>query len=193
MKEFAFLYPIPEHINYEIENHGWHEGGNEKFKKRYGDVLNKCIDLRYRQKDFGINFITFNHHPISDIINVQISDRIIEVDIEYKTHTTERPDGTFLYPNQDKILDQLPKTKTLTIAGFHLWDCVEKLAKRAWERNLDVLVDEDLTELLVGKMLFDSDFRIDKYPTFNPRQLGEFWFKNFMNLRKGKPWLWQKY
>lgn len=175
MKEFAFLYPIPEHINYEIENHGWHEEGNENFKKRYGYTLNQCIDLRYRQNGFGINWIIFDNHPISDVINVQVSDRIIEVGLDYKTHTTEQLDRTFLYPDPDHILDKLPKSKTLTIAGFHMWDCVERLAKRAYERELDVLVDEDLTEFFAGR-LNDPDFRIDRYPSIDPTKDCKFLF-----------------
>lgn len=193
MKEFAFLYPIPEYIDFEIKNHGWHEqGGLENFKKKYGDTLNKCIDLRYRQNGFEINFVNFDNHSISEVVNVQVSDRIIKADIDYKTHTTEQPDGTFLYPNPDHILDQLPRSKTLTIGGFHMWDCVEKLAKRAYERELDVLVDEDLTEFFVGR-LNDPDFRIDRFPSFDPAKLGKFWFEFFMNTRKKKPWLWQNY
>ena len=193
MKEFAFLYPIPEYIDFEMENHGWRkESGDDSLKKEFVDTLNKCIDLRYRRNGFGINYIIFDNHPISEVVNVQISDGIIEAGIDYKTHTTKQPDGTFLYPNQDNILDKLPKTKTLTIAGFHLWDCVEKLAKRAYERELDVLVDEDLTELFGGK-INSPDFIIDKYPSFNPREYGEFMFKHFMEVRKNRPWLWQNY
>lgn len=52
MKEFVFLYPIPEIINYEIENHGWSEdGGVEAFRQKYRSMLNRCIDARYRQKE----------------------------------------------------------------------------------------------------------------------------------------------
>jgi len=193
MKEFAFLYPIPEYIDFEIKNHGWHEqGGPENFKKEYGNTLNQCIDLRYRQKGFGINYVIFDNHPISEVVNVQIPDRIIEAGIDYKTHTAKQPDGTYLYPDPDYILDQLPKLKTLTIGGFHLWDCVERLAKRAYERELDVLVDEDLTELFAGR-LNDPDFRIDRFPSFDPTKDCKFLFEFFMNARRDKPWLWQNY
>jgi len=193
MKEFAFLYPIPEYIDFEIKNHGWHEkGGPENFKKKYGDTLNQCIDLRYRQNGFGINYVIFNDHPISEVVNVQISDRIIKTDINYKKHAIKQPDGTHLYPDPDYILDQLPKLKTLTIGGFHLTDCVERFAKRAYERKLDVLVDEDLTELF-ARRLNDPNFKIDKFPSIDPKKYGKFLFEFFMNARKDKPWLWQKY
>lgn len=73
-----------------------------------------------------------------------------------------------------------------------MWDCVEKLAKRAYEKGLDVLVDEDLTEFFSWR-LRDPNFRVDKYSTYNPKKDGPVFFKNFMEARKQKPWLWQNY
>ena len=40
MKEFAFLYPIPEYIDFEIENHGWRKkSGDDSLKKEFVDTL----------------------------------------------------------------------------------------------------------------------------------------------------------
>jgi hypothetical protein len=60
-----------------------------------------------------------------------------------------------------------------------MWDCVEKLAKTAYEKGIDVLVDEDLTEFF-SERLKDPNFKIDKYPTYNPREGGDFCFKEFI-------------
>jgi len=185
MKQFIFLYPIPEFINFEIENHRH----DEVFKQRYKDNLNKCIDLRYRQKKFNINYAVFNNHQISDFIEIQPSDRIIEVGMDFKTHTTKL-NGEYQYPSQDYILDQLGGINAIRIAGFHMWDCVERLAKRAYERGLTALVDEDLTEFFAGRL---DEIDLDKFPTFNPRKLGKTEFESFMNVRRKKPWLWQEY
>jgi hypothetical protein len=194
MKSFIFLYPIPEIINFEIENNGWHErGGTEEFRKKYRNILNNCIDLRYRQDGFSINYAIFDGHKISDVIKIQPSDRIIEVGLDFKTHNTKQPDGKYPYPDQDHILDKLGDIKTIRVAGFHMWDCVEKLAKKAHERGLNALVDEDLTEFFCAR-LRDENFQVDKYPTFDPRKaLGDRGFKSFMHARENKPWLWQKY
>jgi hypothetical protein len=192
MKQFVFLYPIPEIINFEIENHGWSEKrGIEFFKKKYKRVLNACIDTRYRKKDYKINYAIFDDTSVSDIINLQSSDTIIKVGLDFKTHTTKQSNGEYPYPNQDYILNQLGEISTIRIAGFHMWDCVERLAKRAYERGLNTLVDEDLTEFFAGR-LRDPNFRIDKYPTYNPRDNGEM-SKFFIEARKECPWLWQEY
>ena len=184
-KEFVFLYPIPEIINFEVKNHGWHEkGGVEAFRKKYGDMLNKCIDQRYRQKGFGINWAIFDDCAVSEIIEIRSSDRIIKVGLDFKTHTTKK-----VYPNQDNILSQISGVRVIRIAGFHMWDCVEKLAKRAYEIGLDTLVDEDLTEFFSWR-INDRDFTTDKYPTHNPRKKVSI---DFMRARKQLPWLWQNY
>ena len=193
MKEFVFLYPIPEIINFEIENYGWSEkGGIDAFREKYKTTLNRCIDVRYRQKGFGINYVVFDGSPLSDVIELQESDKIIEVELDLKTHTTKQPNGEYPYPDQDYILNQLNETDVIRITGFHMWSCVEKLAKKAYERGLDTLVDEDLTEFFSGR-LRDTDFKVDKYPTYNAREQNDFIFDRFIEARKGKPWLWQDY
>ncbi|MBU4224009.1 hypothetical protein KJ934_02205 [Patescibacteria group bacterium] len=187
-KYFIFLYPIPEIIDFEIKNNGWHEkGGINGFKRKYKKTLNRCIDIRYRQKGYTIVYALFNGHQISDIIEKQPSDKIIEVGIDFHTHTSKR-----LYPDQDHILNQLNGAQVIRIAGFHMWDCVEKLAKRAYKKGLDVLVDEDLTEFFAWRIKA-IDFRIDKYSTYNAKKYQGTMLKDFMEARKHRPWLWQNY
>src|SRR4030042_599587 len=193
MKQFIFLYPIPQIINFEIENNGWREKkGIDFFKKKYKHTLNACIDVRYRQMDYKINYAIFDDTPVSEIINLHSSDTIIKVGLDFKTHTTKQSNREYPYPNQDYILNQLGEVSIIRIAGFHMWDCVERLAKRAYERRIDTLVDEDLTEFFTGR-LRDPNFRINKYPTYNPRKDGQIGLKFFMEARRERPWLWQKY
>lgn len=191
MKQFVFLYPIPEIMDFEIKNNGSFESVDQ-FRQRYSKLLNSSIDIRYRQNGFGINYLVFDGSSVSDVIELQDSDRLIEVGLDFKTHTTKQSNGEYPYPNQDHILNQLEGTKVIRVAGFHMWDCVEKLAKRAYERELDTLVDEDLTEFFSGRLM-DPDFKIDKYPTYNPRKNRGFMFDMFLEARKNRPWLWQNY
>lgn len=157
-KEFIFLYPISQIFDFEIKNHEWSsEEGAEAFRKKYSDTLNRCIDRRYRQKNFQINFAVFDDCAVSGVIRLQSSDRIIKVGLDFKTHRTER-----IYPSQEYILSQLERVQIIRIAGFHRWDCVEKLAKCACEKDLDVLVDEDLTETFPYR-LEDENFKEDEY------------------------------
>ncbi|MGM5488181.1 MAG: hypothetical protein ACQESG_04495 [Nanobdellota archaeon] len=78
----------------------------------------------------------------------------------------------------------------LRLGGFHLWDCVERVAKRAYNRGLDVLVDEDLTELFTSRMQL-PEFRTDRYPCYRAPEHP--YYQEFLHQRKGKPWLWQDY
>jgi hypothetical protein len=226
MNQFIFLYPIQEHFNVELENgsYGWNcrpwerfwngvlsntNSEEEKeeiqtkalrekqlrFTQVYSRVLNRCIDLRYRQEGFEINYITFNNHPISNIVEVRKGDRIIEADLDFKIHTTE-VNGEYPYPNPNFILGKLGDVSSLRVAGFHLWDCVSKIAEASYKQGCDTLVDEDLTEIFPWRMK-DHNFRVSKYPTYNPFEFDTLddthFSKMFFETRKGKPWLWQNY
>lgn len=189
MKSFVFLYPIPEYFNAEIERWGWWAG--DGFKEKYSRMLNQCINARYRQKGFEICYAIFDNHKISDIVNLQPDDKIIPVGIDFKTHTTSDP---VVYPNPDVLIAKLGNP--LRVAGFHMWDCVEKVAQRAYEKGIDTLVDEDLTEFFAFKVGWQDSFAIDKYPSYDPRKKyedDERGFELFMQARRGKPWLWQDY
>lgn len=161
------------------------------FKPLYASKLNSCINHRYRRNGFQIVYALLDNEPVSDIIMRKPEDRIIYVGMDAKTHRTERADGTHPYPNQDFIIDQLLPLDLLRIGGFHMRDCVEKLAKRAYERRIEVLVDEDLTEFFRGR-LFDRDFRVKTYQSYI-LPVDKLSREMFLAARKNKPWLWQKY
>jgi hypothetical protein len=166
---------------------------DSSFRKFYSKILNSCINERYRKNGFNICYVIFEDSPISKIINIHQTDRIIEAELDFKTHTTPQPNGNYNYPNPEYILNQLPEAKTIRIAGFHLWDCVQKFAETSYKRGLDTLVDEDLTELFLDKIL-DTNFRVDKYPTLNPREgRSQLFFELFMKAIENRPWMWQDY
>lgn len=163
----------------------------EQFRPIYSAILNLCIRERYRQNGFGINYLVFDDTPVSNVIEMDTNDRVLYAGIDSFAHFDKK-----MYPNPCSILAQFEpeELKHLRLAGFHMWDCVERLARHAHERNIDVLVDEDLTQFLAYKASFD-DFKFDSYPGFNPRKnySGSGGFEGFMEPRKGKPWLLQDY
>ena len=168
----------------------------DKFSIIFSRLLNLTIDQRYRQRGFKINYALFDDKDVSPFVSLQTEDRIIKVGITFKEHTTKRDDGTYKYPDFNELLNKLDPNNILhlRLAGFHLWDCVDKVAKKAYERGIDVLVDEDLTEFFEF-MIRRSEFRTDKYPTFNPRKTSgsKNSFALYMKPRLERPWLWQKY
>jgi hypothetical protein len=182
------------------------ESFQPSFRGMYQTTLNQCIEQRYRQQAYQVNFLLFKDHCISDLVQVNPEDRILFADIDFKMHTTSQSQlelgpnvvqygaKRILYPNPDLVLDQLGSVSELRVAGFHIWDCVEKMAKRAYERGIPTLVYEDLTELLSHNMANPS-FKTHHYPSFNPHlhPRGEIFFRLFMEGRRDIPWLWQDY
>ncbi|MFH0907051.1 MAG: hypothetical protein V1829_02255 [bacterium] len=193
-KEFVFLYPIHEIFNHLIKKHGRrYKGGIKAFKNKYQDTLNQCIDIRYRQRNFGINFVVPKKSPISDIIKLQPSDRIIKTGLDYEIHNIKKSKKERIYTTEEYILSQIENTAIVYVAGFYMWNYVEWLAKTAYENELCVLVDEDLTEFLSVRIK-KPDFKIDTYPGYDPvKNLCKKTLCAFIKKRREKPWLWQAY
>jgi hypothetical protein len=187
MEHFVFLFPEVDILEHQLER--MHEPG---FRELYKTKLNACIDARYRQKGFQISYAILKKSPISDLVEIRDSDQIIEFSMDSKTHRTEKPNGEYDYPDFNEVLYNLKSPTKLRIGGFHIWDCVDKLAKLSYEKGLDTLVDEDLTDLLIWRLLTNKDFEVSSYPSFNPREIPDF-FEDFMEARKKRPWLHQNY
>ncbi len=187
MKHFLFMYPIDKILDVEISLK--HDLARDCLK-----TMNECIDRRYRQKGFKINYAVFDDLKVSEGINVKDSDRIIRVGMTSGEHYTDKQ-----YPKPNYTFIELENPTKLVVAGFHMWDCVERFAKAAYNKGIDTLVDEDLTEFFFSKMeRKDQDFlnNLDKYPTYNPYtdpMASEGHIHDFMEARKDNPWLWQNY
>lgn len=169
---------------------GVNQQSYEKFYFAYRSAFNSCVDRRYRQDGFGINWVVFKGSEVSSVVDLIAGDRILEADVSYEVHVKEKR-----YANTDFILDQLDQKSLghLRVAGFHMFDCVEKLAKRAHERKMDILVDEDLTNFFSSIMKSVPHARVGCYPSHHPEDFPNRRLSEFMRPRKGKPWYWQKY
>ena len=195
---FVFLYPQQDILDFEIKR-GWEEeqfrrsnqiSSYENYKREYANTLNECIDIRYRKQGFQVYFALLDNTKISDIVEVREKDKVIFVGIDENKHRTRREDGEFTYPDQENILKQLGDISSLRVAGFHMWDCVERLAMAAYQRLPDVLVDEDLTEFLADRML-ERAFRKDRFPNYDPKKDESMNPELFFEARRDRPWLWQ--
>jgi hypothetical protein len=92
------------------------------------------------------------------------------------------------------LKNNLENLNHLRVSGFHLWGCVNKMAEYSYSKGLDVLVDEDLTELF-SDLIINNLIDLTKYQGFNL----ETWIKServrgtyFIN-RKNKPWMIQNF
>lgn len=152
------------------------------YRRIYADSLNSCIDRRYRQKGFSINYVLSNGESISSVIKIVDSDKVIHVN---GTHTISRSDCEY-------VLDSLGQVPFIRVGGFHFGDCVQRFAEVACLRGVESLVDEELTELF-GGFFERSDFNPEIFPSIDPRK--KISYDNFIELfvrqRQDKPWLYQ--
>jgi len=185
MKSFLFMYPINEYFQEKL-----FEGDEEYFR-----ILNKTIDLRYRLRGFDVNFALFDDRNIHPKLIFEESDNIINVGLDFEEHI-KKVNGKYPYPDQDFILDQLKNPNYLVVSGFHRSDCVSKIAKRSYERGIDTLIDEDLTDLFFNA-IYEGEFEITFSPNDNSKKSyfqnirGTMLEKMFNETRKDISWLWQ--
>ncbi|MEK6861969.1 MAG: hypothetical protein AABY07_08440, partial [Nanoarchaeota archaeon] len=143
MNQYPFLFPVKEYF----------EGMLSLLRLPRARVnkLTDIIDVRYRNNNYGINWLLFSREDdllkldldrVPNYVNIREGDEVLVAGVSFKRHTTEE-----LYPDSDYILNQLKPHKKLVIGGFHQWDCVDKIARRSYERGIETFVDEDTTEL----------------------------------------------
>ncbi len=146
MQAFLFLYPLAAYL-----------GESKRYSTRAINYLNEIIHARYRKQDYQVIWLTFSRNDrsspdrsiLSRKIRILPQDKIISCGKNWAHFRLHRD-----YPDQNYILDQLPPgIERLVIGGFHQWDCVDRVASVAWQRDHKAFVDEDTTDL------FFLDFR----------------------------------
>jgi len=218
-KGFVYLYPQKDIFDFEIQRNSpgfdfpgseemdkewinakgserdrlgelWIMKQREFFRERLRSVLNLSFDLRYRAKGYQFYFVLLDDGELSPLIELREGDKIIRAGMDSKTHRTKGKDGKYPYPDQEYLLGQISE-RNLWVSGFHIWDCVSKFARRAYERGRRVMVDEDLTEFL-GYNVKDPKFRVESFPGTNPRERFKRDWSMFMRPRKD-PWFFKDY
>ncbi|MFS8159338.1 MAG: hypothetical protein ACMG6E_03835 [Candidatus Roizmanbacteria bacterium] len=213
MKVFLYLYPIDFYLDHEIMAGARAlgiqqitkasklpdetsitpfvpdiESLKQGFRTQYFTALNASIQNRYRENGYSIFFALFDDIPVSSMIDLAPHDNIIQVGMD-STFLTQKPGEEIPPPDPITILQQLPPWEELRIGGFHMWDCIDKLASAAYREGSNVLVDEDLTDFLkyrVGQPWFDTG----RYPSFDIASLGG-GVDMYVTAREKKPWLYQ--
>jgi len=149
-KVFLFLYPVKEYFDEYLKN----------ASPRSLQVLNECIEKRYRDKGYEVVFAI---HPDRDIFGVEKKDEDDSIDTGISFEDFYYKPGNS-YPDPAYMLEQIGRCDKLVIGGFHHRDCVKRVASYCYyEKNVDVLVDLDLTELFFSVYWQKEYFKIDKY------------------------------
>jgi len=197
MKTLLILYPIEPITRVLI---GWPEMKEEKIETVR--LYQKLMQERY--KDFQRVYVFFSEpgnrrkpdlSQVSEGFSMNGQDIIGACGVAFENHCKNR-----VYPKGKDILKLCPEPiDELVVAGFHFWDCVNRVARYAWRKGVNVSVDEDLTEFF----FFDARDRQGR-PCLNIpiskeasverrreqlRRAGPGYLEGARKARRNKPWM----
>lgn len=144
MRVYLFLYPIKWYIDREIED-------NKEERKECLSRINAIIEARYRSQGFQIYWLLFGKEGseaeadfgvVEPLFEIRPEDKTLSSGLSLLTHRSKLE-----YPDPCDLLERIPKSEQLVIGGFHLADCVDKLATQAHSSGVLVFVDEDTTDM----------------------------------------------
>ena len=197
MKSVLILYPIQPYADVLVSRKE-----SPKIKRKYASIYQNLIRARY--PGFQVTYLMFSKKEMLaepdmnllwDGISINKNDRVVACGVSFDEHCSKKK-----YPDLEKISLFPVFPEKLIIGGFHFWDCVEKSARFAHKRGIDVTVDDNLTEY------FFPDIRnrrglpqADRIPISFQESVAKK-RKEFMELgrdslrlvrlaRRGKPWL----
>ena len=175
-KIFLYLYPIYEFYKVFTFSHEFYE---EMQRKEPFEVLNECIDERYRKKGYQVVFALYPDKEMFGI-NLMPNDRVIYTDITflkasgYNENGTKKEERDVKYPNEQYLINQLGIVDEIVIGGFHFSDCVKRVAECCLDNGIDTLVDLDLTDLFFSLYYQNNYFIKNEY---SPERYKEYWQK----------------
>lgn len=165
-------------------------------RQTFQGVFNRAIEERYRNQDYRVYWVMFDQHQYSPLITIQPDDVRINAAMSFKEHTHRRPDGTYPYPDFNKIPNHIADAKKVVVAGYHIKDCVDKIAAACYRSGHETLVDEELTEYF-WRDYFRGGLRVHKYPSVVPPYMrSKTTIDKVTRARRkqeqsDKPWLYQ--
>ncbi len=188
MKEFLYLYPIHKFAGSIIGSRWSNPAERTNIYRR----LNEIISYRYRENGYQINWLMFNNfydHSKPDLTLasqelIAPEDKLILAGITFDDLVLRKT-----YADPAVILTQINSSpEQLVITGFHLWDCVDKIAEKAYHAGISTIVDEDLTELYFWAYYSSKPILLERQTKLNiPPNLVEY----TRSRRVNKPWLIQ--
>lgn len=193
MKVFLFLYPIREYVEACLEQTFFSYKGHKP--ERLGQIIN----VRYRQRGYQVIWLLFsdpqapsqpNLSQISDIFRISEKDSYLACGVTFAFHCSKE-----IYPDSDDIVKQLPQgIEELVVGGFHQWDCVDRIARCAYESGIPTRVDEDTTQFFFNVTTTEGQIPFIRRKS-NLREgfarFGEHWVELASESRKDKPWFEQ--
>ena len=163
---FLYLYPIEEYTKMFLFNDD--SIYDKENIKRPLPIIDECIQKRYRDNNYEIVFLLYPDRELFGLTKKK-QDKIIFTDITFSEASAYDENGrekeNFIpkYPNELQILKQLGPLNELVVGGYHVNDCVKRVAEIANEQGIDTLIDLDLTDNFFYLYRKKDYFKIDEY------------------------------
>jgi hypothetical protein len=199
MDHYLFVFPHKAYLDFEWKNNK--DAMQSKARGITPAYLNDIIHARYRKKGFTVNWLLFgnNDEPwdpalggVSPWLHIEQDDRVLCAGITYYEMTTSDFDEKMDFASSP-VIANLPKLERLVLGGFHQDDCVEKVAKAAHSRGIDVRTDEDTTQFFFSTTALYGRIPLRRRKPWphaglykNPRCL-----EDIREHRATRPWLHQ--
>ena len=173
-KVFLYLYPIKEFSSLFLYHSD--RSYDELCIEQPFDVLNQCIDKRYRENGYQVVFVLYPDKKMYGIKKYD-SDKVIYADVPFSEATFSREKSEIgnnfvpRYPDENQIIAKLGVVDEIVVGGFHAQDCVKRLAEKARDLGIKSLVDLDLTDLFFYLYKQDCYFVKESY---SPLRLKDF-------------------
>ena len=166
-KVFLYLYPIKDYTKMFLHDDEYYD---EEHLERPLPILNETIEKRYREKGYQVVFVLYSDRDLYGIEKKEV-DKVIFTDIFFS-------DSSNRYPSEELLLNQLGNIDELVVGGYHVLDCVKRVAENALLKGINTLVDLDLTDLFFK--LYQQKEYFDIY-NYDPDKL-----RSFMVYRRGE-------
>jgi hypothetical protein len=196
-KYFLFLYPVRAFV---MNISGKYPNGYY-ILQTFSQQINTIITERYRKEGFRICWLFFNDSQNPEkpalaeadpIFELASEDLLLASGVIYTELLRQR------YPDPDFILKHFPASCKLVLGGFHLCDCVDRIAERAHQKGLEVFVDEDATDGFFSRMKQFGSIPVQRNIRVYPETISELQKRlspeklaNFLEASRQKPWLSQ--
>ena len=165
-KVFLYLYPIKEFTNmFLLSDDSLYDKWNIE---RPLPILNKAIDERYRKNGYQIVYVLFPDRELYGLEKMD-EDKIIYTDISFSDFSAYDEFGNkkenFIpkYPSEELIIEQLGNIDELIVGGYHALDCVKRVGEVALQKEINTLVDLDLTDYFFNLYKQKDYFNIEQY------------------------------
>lgn len=189
---FIFLYPIKEYFLSSFQKRA------NGFQLDFVERFNTMIEARYRSKGFRVAWLLFDsNNGESDEhdgvwgLETKKNDIFLSSGVSFREMTKSSK-----YANPIHVFSQISeKIEKMVLAGFHAYDCVDKLASYAYLNiTTETMIDTDLTEITLMKYSFSEVPVVRTAFTFNDiyGSQPEYRVERMEKLIEEKPWIRQR-